>query len=197
MMSSNSLQRFAMAAACGATLFSSSATSARTIHVPEICMRVTAPDHRAVCLSRSPTWGYIHGIEFDIDPNRNCKRGTQGSTPGRIGIWQDANPGDDTADDYVATSCGHSKVTRIRDERDRLAGMRSSFCSIPEGRGGIRVHLIGYAGRWEGHAQQPAIFYRAWMVTQRARLRQDMSFFKAFARSARIESGRCLADLSD
>lgn len=190
-----SISRSLMLATGCATLLSE-AVDARVVHVPAICMRVTIPDGRRACLSLSRTWGYIHGVEFDIDADRNCAKDGAKDNPSMMGVWQDANTGEDTAGDYMRTECKGSKISWINSHGSRLAGMRSGFCVLPEDHQSVRVNMVGYAGIWEGKVSQPAIFYRIWMVTPRTRLRRDLPAFNAFVRSAKITDRRCLAALS-
>jgi hypothetical protein len=185
------LGRGMMWATCGLMILSDAQASARVIHIPEICIRVTVPNGRPVCPDLSLTFHYVHGLYFD--KNGDCK--ADNPKINRIGIWQEANTGDESLKDYVKTACHNRRATPVR--RDlRLSGMRSFLCIYPEDHHDLRVNLMGYAGVWDKKPSQPAIFYRAWMVTPRGRLRRDMSAFETFVRSAKIEDGRCLAYLS-
>lgn len=188
------LGRGVMWAACSVTALANMAADARVVHMPEICMRVTVPNGRHICPDLSLTWGFLHGIVFDIDPNRRC--GKDRAPINRIGIWFDANMGDETIRDYMKIACKNSKITAITQSGLRLSGMRSTSCIFHQSRRDLRVNLVGYAGIWDGKASQPAVFYRAWMITQPRRLHRDMTVFKAFVRSAKIEGDSCLSYLS-
>lgn len=186
------LGRGIMWATCGLMAVGDTLASARVIHIPAICARVAVPKGRPVCLDTSLTFHYVRGLYFD--KNGDCK--ADNPKINRIGIWQEANTGDETLKDYMEIACHNRRTTPVR--RDlRLSGMRSFFCIYPEDHHNLRVNLVGYAGIWDKKPSQPAIFYRAWMVTPRGRLRHDMSAFETFVRSAKIEDASCLADLSD
>ena len=195
MRSAGFLARSKILATSGLIALTSMQTDARVVHIPEICMRVTVPNGRTVCSASSPTWHATHGISFDIDALRNCK--AEGPKINRIGIWQDANSGDDSLKDYTEAECGKtSRAKSMKRNGLLVSGMPSFFCMRPDDRYGLRVNLVGYAGVWDGKPSQPAIFYKIWMVTQRDRLHHDMAVFEKFVRSARVEDSRCLAELT-
>jgi len=193
MSSINLLGRSIKLATCSVMILSDTQANARIVHIPEICMRVTVPDNRSICPDLSPTFHYVHGLYFELDARRDCK--ADGPKINRIGVWEDANSGDETLKDYIKIECGHSRMP-IKRNGLRLSGMRSISCIYPDRPFGLRVNLVGYAGSWDKKPDQPAIFYKVWMITQRDRLRRDMVTFETFVREAKIEDGRCRAELS-
>jgi len=166
-------------------------TEARVVHIPGICMQVSVPNDRRACADSSLTFRYIHGVYFDIGHDQHCK--DDRPTINRIGIWQETNTGDETLNDYARINCEGTKATPTTRSSARMAGLRSFTCLYPQKPYGLRLNVVGYAGNFTGRRGYPAVFYRAWMITQRSRLRQDMPKFEAFIRSARIDDRSCFA----
>jgi hypothetical protein len=186
-----------MTVTCCAVVLGDAKANARNVNVPEICMAVTVPDGRRVCLSLSPTWGYIHGVEFDTDPSRDCAKNKPAIGERMMGIWQNANPGDDTARSYIKSECEGAKIRWVKDRHAGLADMPSGFCVVSRYKHVLRANMVGYAGTSYLRADHPAVFYTAWMVSPRAHFRRDFRAFLAFTSSARITDHRCLARLSE
>jgi len=193
MRSQGVLGRSMLLISSGMTGLCDTEAQARVVHIPGICMQVTVPNDRRVCADSSLAFHYIHGVYFDVGRDQRCR--DDSPTINRIGLWQETNTGDETLNDYAKINCEGAKATSIARRGARVAGLRSFSCAYPQKPYGTRLNVVGYAGNFTGRRGYPAIFYRAWMITQRSRLQQDMPKFEAFVRSARIDDRSCFAKL--
>ena len=138
-MRATALRLSLMTVTCCAVVLSDAKANARNVNVPEICMAVTVPDGHRACLSLSPTWGYIHGVEFDTDPSRDCAKNRPAIGERMIGIWRNANPGDDTARSYIKSECEGAKNSLGQGSRRRPC--QHAVCLLHR----FKIHSMSFA----------------------------------------------------
>jgi hypothetical protein len=153
----------------------------------EYAFRVSVPRGTPVCIARSGS--HPHGFLWNLDRS-DCHRNDTRNVVRAMGIWVEYNTAFvPSISKYLSPYCNGSRV--VRDKSFSIASMQTAHCVHHHANGVVGIDVAAGRGIWLAASADrednfPRIYYRAWLLTNRASYNRDFGRFRQFVKSIRL-----------
>lgn len=182
--------RIAILVLCAMALpYQPSVAASRVYETEDYGLRLRAPQGRIVCPGLS--WTHVHGFGYNIRAPWNCRKNTDRTSIGAVGIWADFNVVPWSLRHAARITCKGRPFALNSTQLARInfRGRRTLHCAVID-KGDISIHALAEQG-WSPDMHASCVQYDAYLITQPSQLERDLPAFEAFLKNVTIKRVTC------